>query len=132
MGDMLEKIILPLHQRNTIAEECFSPSDKMDKATSTTSLGSRSSTPGTPRSPLSPGSFVREGMLGHTSMSLETSDHNHTFPFLKRFHFYPICIDLQFSPYLLGESLKEKLNEVQRSGEPQYLNFITLQKWDLK
>ena len=80
MGDMLEKIILPLHQRNTIAEECFSPSDKMDKATSTTSLGSRSSTPGTPRSPLSPGSFVREGMLGHTSMSLETSDYNHTFP----------------------------------------------------
>ena len=59
----------------------------MDKATSTTSLGSRSSTPGTPRSPLSPGSFVREGMLGHTSMSLETSDHNHTFPFLKRFSF---------------------------------------------
>ncbi len=58
MGDMLEKIILPLHQRNTIAEECFSP-DKTDKATSTTSLGSRSGTPGTPRSPVSPGSCVR-------------------------------------------------------------------------
>ena len=147
MGDMLEKIILPLHQRNTIAEECFSPSDKMDKATSTTSLGSRSSTPGTPRSPLSPGSFVREGMLGHTSMSLETSDKhkdNHTFPvlhnlsetfsFLSHLHrpaIFVMCLVTR-ALSIPGESLKEKLNEVQRSGEPQYLNFITLQKWDLK
>ena len=52
MGDMLEKIVIPLHQRNTIAEEVF---DKVDKATSTTSLSSRPSTPGTPRSPVSPG-----------------------------------------------------------------------------
>ena len=73
MGDMLEKIILPLHQRNTIAEECFSPSDKMDKATSTTSLSSRSSTPGTPRSPLSPGLFVRLGYAGsHMNVSCKS------------------------------------------------------------
>ncbi len=56
MGDMLEKIILPLHQRNTITEEVFSSQERVDKATSTTSLSSRPSTPGTPRSgPQSPG-----------------------------------------------------------------------------
>lgn len=40
MGDMLDKIIMPLHQRNTIAEE----NNRADKATSTTSLISRVST----------------------------------------------------------------------------------------
>ena len=53
MGDMLERIVTPLQQRNTISEE--TPFDKADKATSTTSLSSRSSTPSTPRSPNSPG-----------------------------------------------------------------------------
>lgn len=53
MGDMLEKIIIPLQRRNnTISEEAF---EKADKATSTTSLSSRCSTPATPKSPLSAG-----------------------------------------------------------------------------
>ncbi|KAK2144659.1 hypothetical protein LSH36_739g01001 [Paralvinella palmiformis] len=52
MGDMMEKIVMPLHHRNTgITEESFD--NHADKATSTTSLSSRSSTPLTPKS-LSP------------------------------------------------------------------------------
>ena len=55
MGDMLEKIVLPLQQRNAVISE-ESPVDmRVDKATSTTSLSSRPNTPATPKSPTSPG-----------------------------------------------------------------------------
>ena len=63
MGDMLEKIIIPLQQRNAINEEGFQ--QQADKATSTTSLSSRPNTPGTPKSPNSPGQWPR--LPPHTS-----------------------------------------------------------------
>ncbi|KAL8587572.1 hypothetical protein ACOMHN_000978 [Nucella lapillus] len=58
MGDMLEKVLTPLHQQQSrstvdeaISEEVFdSRGDKCDKSTSTTGL----SRPNTPRTPLSP------------------------------------------------------------------------------
>ncbi|ELU10052.1 hypothetical protein CAPTEDRAFT_103680 [Capitella teleta] len=53
MGDMLERVVTPLQQRNTISEEVNF--ERADKATSTTSLTSHCSTPSTPRSPDSPG-----------------------------------------------------------------------------
>ncbi|XP_035828763.1 calcium/calmodulin-dependent 3',5'-cyclic nucleotide phosphodiesterase 1A [Aplysia californica] len=61
MGDMLEKVMSPLHQhpptasaRNideAISEEVFEGRDRRDKSTSTTSLCSRPNTPKTPASP---------------------------------------------------------------------------------
>ncbi|KAH9489597.1 Calcium/calmodulin-dependent 3',5'-cyclic nucleotide phosphodiesterase 1C [Bulinus truncatus] len=63
MGDMLEKVMSPLHQQGSsaglsirnideaISEEVFESKEKRDKSTSTTSLCSR---PNTPKSPASP------------------------------------------------------------------------------
>uniref|UniRef100_A0A2C9K178 PDEase domain-containing protein n=1 Tax=Biomphalaria glabrata TaxID=6526 RepID=A0A2C9K178_BIOGL len=63
MGDMLEKVMSPLHQQGSnpglsirnideaISEEVFENKEKRDKSTSTSSLCSR---PGTPKSPASP------------------------------------------------------------------------------
>ncbi|CAL1526602.1 unnamed protein product [Lymnaea stagnalis] len=61
MGDMLEKVMSPLHQQGpnsanrnideAISEEVFEGKDRRDKSTSTTSLCSRPTTPKTPASP---------------------------------------------------------------------------------